>query len=503
MGDSRVHSPIGSGTSKGLALRRDELGGPQSGDPAGRADGIARAAERGAPVGRPGDERSAWTAALFGAAVFAAAFLVFLVQPMVGKRILPWFGGVPAVWTVCLAFYQTVLFAGYAYAHVLIRCFGPKQQLAIHAAAVVAAILALPVLPEAPPDLEGQADPTWTVIASLSGSVALPFLVLASTGPLVQFWLARAHPAVSPYSLYAVSNIGSFLALFAYPFAIEPRLSVSESGSLWAWAFASTGMLVLACAWTAIRSGSGRSPTSAQVDEAEVATAPRHSDALRWLALSATAVVVLMGVTNKLCLDVASIPFLWIVPLATYLLTFVVAFGSERAYRRAPCGALAVVSFLITRAIEIDDLIVFQAGAYCLLLFSTCMILHGELYRSRPPATDLTRFYLCVSAGGALGGLFVGLAAPALFDDYHELSLGLLLTLALVLSIGARDPGASSMSKDRAGAGSPSARACSPSSATSSGSISGRIRARSTWSVRSSGSSPSTRSGTRSDCSGR
>ncbi|MBY0401777.1 fused MFS/spermidine synthase [Myxococcota bacterium] len=409
---------------------------------------------------RSATDRSTRGAALFVTAVLCAAFLVFLVQPMVGKRILPWFGGVPAVWTVCLAFYQTTLFAGYAYAHCLIRFVGPNAQLAVHAVAVALAFLALPVLPDAPAEIDGELDPTRTVIGLLAKSVALPFLVLASTGPLVQVWLARAHPSVSPYWLYSVSNAGSFLALFAYPFAIEPRLSVSTAGEVFTLGFVVTGLLVLACAVLSARAapvetapgttpaaepGEERTPSSsampAETLEREPSAARRRLEALRWIALSAGAVVVLMGVTNKLCLDVASIPFLWIVPLATYLLTFIVAFGSERTYRRAPYGTLAVVSFLVSRAIELDDLIVFQAAAYCALLFSTCMVLHGELYRSRPSPRYLTRFYLCVSAGGALGGLFVGLAAPLLFDDYHELSLGLLFALVMMLAICTEDPG--------------------------------------------------------------
>ena len=375
----------------------------------------------------------------YAAAAFASAFLIFLVQPMVGKRILPWYGGVPSVWMVCLAFYQTALFLGYGYAHLLTRFLAPRAQIGVHAAVVAAGFLSLPILPVTPPELASAGDPTMSLVLLLSSSVALPFLVLASTGPLVQAWLARAHPTVSPYPLYAVSNLGSFLALFAYPFGIEPQISLTTAGTVWTGTFVATELLVLACGFPMLRSQKPDQPT-----EAGEATGPllppRMQDSVLWIALAGTAVVVLMGVTNKLCLDVASIPFLWVLPLATYLATFVVAFSSERAYRRAPFVAIAMGSLVITRSFGVDEWVVHQVIAYCALLFSTCFLLHGELYRARPGPRWLTRFYLCVSAGGALGGIFVGLVAPFVWDSYAELDVGLLLAAGLVLMRCARDP---------------------------------------------------------------
>ncbi len=377
--------------------------------------------------------------ALYATAIFASAFLIFLVQPMVGKRILPWFGGVPAVWTICLAFYQTTLFLGYAYAHLLIRFVSPRLQVVVHAVAVAAAWLSLPVLPESPPDLQGTVDPTEAVLRILASNVALPFLVLASTGPLVQAWFARAHPTSSPYALYAVSNVGSFLALFAYPFVLEPRMPLSQTGSLWTLGFVATGLLVLACAVGMARAKPGSvgqhiADGSASRDRLGVLTP------LLWILLSGAAVVLLMGVTNKLCLDVASIPFLWIVPLAIYLATFIFAFSSERSYRRAPFVIGALIAFVVTHSIGANPMIVWQVVAYGALLFCACTVLHGELYRSRPAPQSLTTFYLCVSAGGALGGLLVGIGAPIVFDDYYELQVGLALTGLLVLIVCARDP---------------------------------------------------------------
>lgn len=396
---------------------------------------LARASE----VGPVLPARHASQIALYAVAVFSSAFLIFLIQPMVARRILPWYGGVPAVWTLCLAFYQTSLFVGYAYAHLLTRLVAPTIQIGIHAVAIALAIASLPVLPSTPPDLAGNADPSAPLLGILASNVAPPFLVLASTGPLVQAWLARAYPAVSPYPLYAVSNFGSFLALFAYPFVIEPRLSLSSAESLWIGAFGVTVVLVLACALPMVRRR-GTNSAAATPERSESSASPGASDTAMWIALSATGVVLLMAVTNKLCLDVASIPFLWLIPLATYLATFIVAFASDRAYRRAPFAAATVASFLATRALAIDDWVVHQVLAYSALLFGTCMMLHGELYRARPTPEWLTRFYLSVSAGGAIGGIFVGLVAPAVFDDYLELPIGFCLAAALVLSRCARDP---------------------------------------------------------------
>jgi hypothetical protein len=198
------------------------------------------------PVEPEAKQRGLLGPTLFVGAAFASAFLIFVVQPMVGKRIMPWFGGVPAVWTLCLAFYQTALFAGYAYAHGLIHLARPALQLPVHALVVAAALLALPVLPPESSRPAGAQEPTAAILAMLSVHVAPPFVALAATGPLVQAWFARRHPMRSPYPLYAVSNAGSFLALFAYPFLVEPRFSLSATGRWWSLAFVATAATVLA-----------------------------------------------------------------------------------------------------------------------------------------------------------------------------------------------------------------------------------------------------------------
>ncbi|HJO22719.1 MAG: ferrichrome ABC transporter permease [bacterium] len=380
--------------------------------------------------------------ALFVVSVFASAFLIFLVQPMVGKRILPWFGGVPAVWMLCLAFYQSTLFLGYAYAHFLIRFVRASRQFAIHAILIGTALVALPVLPGDHWQPLGASSPEVEILIMLVANVALPFVVLASTGPLVQAWFARRYPGRSPYPLYAVSNLGSLLALVAYPVLLEPQLGLSDTGDLWAIAFGVTAALVLACAALAWRSPSD-SGDSLEVDRSEGTERLSALRVVLWLLLSASAVLVLMGVTNKLCLDIASAPFLWILPLATYLLTLILCFASESLYSRIPYAALALAALVLTVGLPLwlgwvdpsvqsfFGSIDLQITCFCLLLFSVGMMMHGELYRLRPPAHALTAFYLCVAGGGALGGIFVGIMAPVLFDAYYELELGLALAWIL------------------------------------------------------------------------
>jgi hypothetical protein len=372
---------------------------------------------------------------LFAVTIFSSAFLIFLVQPMVGKHILPWFGGVPAVWMLCLCFYQFVLFAGYGYAHLLVRCVQVRRQVFLHAILFLAALAVLPVLPDGTWKPLGGTPPGAHILSMLAANVALPFLLLAATGPLLQAWYTLALPGRSPYVLYAVSNAGSLLALLAFPFIVEPHFTLSLTSRAWSWAFGICGLAILGCAWLASRNPSIRAPL-AHGDRGlarDLRTAP--ADVLLWIALSACAVVIFMGVTNELCVDTASLPFLWIVPLAIYLLTFVLSFGFPRIYHRgffALFSAIAISSVIWLRIALLGSLspsagalpILNFAGSYAITLFSTSMLLHGELYRSRPPSERLTAYYLCISGGGCLGGLFVGIIAPQIFHEYYELPLG-------------------------------------------------------------------------------
>ncbi len=382
---------------------------------------------------------------LFVATTFASAFLIFLVQPLVAKRILPWFGGVPAVWSLCLAFYQTTLFAGYAYAYLLTTRASARTQWIVHAVAIAAAVLALPVLPTDASRPDGSGDPVAEILAMLLANVALPFFALSATGTLISVWFSRRYPDRSPYPLYAVSNLGSLLALLAYPFALEPRLPLSATGRIWSGAFIAAGLAVIGCGFLARRTGTTAAVTAAELDATSSGSDLRAGRIALWILLPACAVVLLMGLTNTLCLDLASVPFLWIVPLAIYLSTLILCFSSERLYSRWPFVALAAFAhFAPDLALKVwtyatlteaaGGQVPYLVAKYGLLLFASCMVLHGELFRLRPPAHRLATYYLCTSGGGALGGLAVGLVAPRVFDEFRELQLGLLLGCLLLLA---------------------------------------------------------------------
>lgn len=391
---------------------------------------------------------------LFAVSIFSSAFLIFAVQPMVGKHILPWFGGTPGVWLICLAFYQSTLFFGYAYAYWLTTNIPVTRQPLIHGAVLAFAMMALPVLPGEAWKPDGGEAASAQIFFMLLANVAVPFMWLASTGPLVQTWFARAFPTQSPYPLYAVSNLGSLLALVSYPFLVEPRLALSMQSSLWTWGFAACGLAVVGCAaWagfrarhiaTANREASEAGPPEplGSFDVKPVIGARRR---FFWLLFPASAVTLFMGVTNHLCLDVASVPFLWILPLSTYLITLILCFGSEKFYPRTLVMAMAAAALAIHFGIyggshepgswsSVSQSIVVQVGFYSAMLFLGCMVAHGELYRLRPAPDALAEFYLYVAAGGALGGLFVGIAAPRFFNGYYELPIGVTACWVLALA---------------------------------------------------------------------
>jgi spermidine synthase len=394
---------------------------------------------------------STWIVLLFALTTLQSAYLIFLVQPMVGKHILPWFGGAPAVWTLCLAFYQTTLFLGYAYAHLLERWVRPALQPLVHACVLLAAFQALPVLPDATWKPAGADSPSWSILAMLSVHVAPPFLFLASQGPLLQAWFGRAGQGRSPYPLYAVSNLGSLLALVSFPIIAEPTWPLSALSRFWSFAFVLGGALSLGCVWLARRPAGPVHPGELDPLESTLPSRPGPAHFALWIALPACAVMLLMGVTNELCMNVASVPFLWVVPLCVYLLTFIISFGAEWLYDRGLhlfLLALAIGVQLLVAGSELGpeswvtsaSSIQGQAVLFSLGLFAACMLLHGELHRLRPAREKLTAFYLCISGGGALGGLFVGLVAPQLFDDYLELSFGALAALVAFYAARRLDP---------------------------------------------------------------
>ena len=275
-----------------------------------------------------------------------SAFLLFQVQPMISKFILPWFGGSPGVWTTCMLFFQVVLFLGYAYAHGLMK-LPHKWQAIVHGALVLGAILVLPIAPSATWKPTGSEDPVGRILMLLLANVALPYFVLSSTSPLVQVWFFRAQPTGSPWRLYALSNIGSLVALLSYPFVFEPRLDVLEQTKWWAWLFVGFCLLSLSLGIM-----DRRKPLVVveQSEEDSAAEAPRWWQRVLWVLLPAFASGILLATTNHVCQDVAVIPFLWIVPLSLYLITFIICFEHERWYRPALWALLAMPLILLAVA---------------------------------------------------------------------------------------------------------------------------------------------------------
>ncbi len=349
----------------------------------------------------------------FALTIFTGAFLLFQVQPLIGKFILPWFGGSPGVWTTCLLFFQTLLLGGYAYAHFTSTRLKPRQQATVHLVLLVLALALLPITPAETWKAHLAGNPVWHIMLLLTVCVGLPYFVLSSTGPLLQQWFSLTHPGVSPYRLYALSNFGSLLALLSYPFYFERVFSRQTQANLW-----SGGLLIFVaccgyCAWRVRRSGrgneagddSGLLTSSAKGDETEEVEEPSFLDKSLWLGLPAVASILLLATTNKLCMEVAVVPFLAMGASAEflYLLSFIICFDHARWYRRGPCAALFIVGIAAVCHVLVTGNsapLLQQVIAYTGTLFVACLICHGELYRLRPPPRHLTGFYLFIAAGG-------------------------------------------------------------------------------------------------------
>jgi len=375
--------------------------------------------------------------------IFLGAFLLFQIQPIIGKYILPWFGGGPGVWTSCLLFFQMLLLGGYAYAHLSARLLKPRNQVVVQLALLLGALALLPVTPSNAWKPRGDGDPTLQILTLLTACLGLPYFVLSATGPLLQHWFSRTNSGVSPYRLYALSNAGSLLALVSFPFFFETQFTRKTQAALWAWSFAA---YAVCCGFCAVKLWKANpAATTSTSDDRMPSPATRHPSPitkLLWLLLPACASVLLLATTNKICQDVAVIPFLWVLPLVLYLLSFIICFDNPRWYVR-PLFALAVVAALggVCWMLfqKVSTPLRLQLGVYLAGLFVCCMVCHGELYRLRPDPRRLTGFYLMIAAGGALGGLFVAVVAPLVFNDYFELHWGLLFCGGLFLAICLRE----------------------------------------------------------------
>jgi len=367
--------------------------------------------------------------ALKGLLVFLGAFLLFLVQPIIAKLILPRFGGSVAVWATCLVFFQAALLLGYALAHALVRG-GPRAGPHwVHRALLLGSLALLPIVPIAELHSVAALDPGVQILLLLGVTIGLPFTLLAMTSPLLQAWIAATPGGFNPYRLFALSNLASLAALLSYPWLIEPWLRTATQAQAWSVAYAAYAVVLLAL--------SLRRPLPARASLPADAPAPRWSSTLGWFALAALGSYELVAVTNHLTQNIPSFPMMWVLPLVIYLASFTLCFDSDRwaaprVWRVATLLAVAGMALLLWRERQIHNL-AWHIGGFLVGLFVVCMFCHGELARSRPVPSRLTHFYLAVSAGGVAGGALVALAAPALLSGYFEVEIGLVLLAAALL----------------------------------------------------------------------
>lgn len=378
---------------------------------------------------------------VFATTMALAGFLLFQVQPVLAKFILPWFGGSATTWIVCMLFFQVALLAGYLHAYGVTLPFSIATQTKVQIAIVVLSLLLLPITPSDLWKPDDPSNPTWRIIALLTVSVGLPYAVLATTSPLLSRWLAHIDVSIDPARFFAASNLGSFVGLLTYPFIFERLLSSPQQTMLWSIAYVVYAALFAGCAWIAWRAA------GADREDINIASALLKSGADDrtglWIFYSMLGSVLLLATTNAITQWSAVVPFLWIAPLSLYLLTFVIAFGGQRIYRRGPFVAIFLVLAAIIAwsgypqdSIELLQQLVIQCGA----VFFGCMICHAEMVRLRPEPKRLPKFYLAISVGGALGGIIVALIAPFVFRDYFEHPLVLAIIGITGLYLVLREP---------------------------------------------------------------
>lgn len=364
---------------------------------------------------------------LFTLTVFASAALLFTVEPLIGKALLPLAGGTPAVWTTCLLFFQAALLAGYAYAHAISDRLSPKAQVLLQIAVVAIPALALPMAVH-PDWFAGSSYPRLTLLSALARTVGLPFFALTTTAPLLQRWFATANPKGNPYPLYAASNAGSLLGLAAYPFLIEPGLGLTQQRQWWSIGYATYAVMIAACGlflWKVPAQRVTREETKSESDPWVL-----------WLLLSFAPSSLLMSVTTAITTDISPVPLLWVVPLALYLLTFIVAFAGRQIIPHkfvvlfAPIASLALFFVILNKSQRPWALVL---AIHLGVFFVMALACHGELARLKPPPKRLTRFFLLLSVGGVLGGLLNAVIAPLVFQKIGLAEYPLVLALAVGL----------------------------------------------------------------------
>jgi len=376
--------------------------------------------------------------------------LLFLVQPLIAKLILPWFGGTSAVWSAALVFFQACVFGGYAYAHLLATRCKPRTQAVVHAILLAAACALMPILPSPEWRPTPTSDPALRILILLTVTVGLPALLLSATSPLLQVWYMRRTGSAPPYWLYSLSNIGSLVALLGFPILLEPSFEAATLAIGWSAAFVLFALLSILVAWKSRDEGeevpSPQLDAQAQVQVHAHAHAPSVSQMALWLLFSACASSLLVSVSAHLSVNVAPIPLLWVGPLALYLLTFILNFGSRRFYNRATffpwlAAAIGCIAYLYMKS-ETNLHLRYAIPLYLISLFIICMACHGELICRRPAPAFLTRFYLLIALGGAIGGAFVAIVAPIIFDSHWELPITLIAIAELAVIVQWRRGGA-------------------------------------------------------------
>ncbi|WP_374676089.1 fused MFS/spermidine synthase [Ideonella sp.] len=382
---------------------------------------------------------------LFVGCIFTSAFLLFLVQPIIAKQVMPWFGGTSGVWTTCLMFFQLVLLAGYGYSDGATRRLSPPRHAALHVLLLVLAVATLPITPGEALKPDPARPPIGDLVLLLAATVGLPYFCLSTTGPLLQAWYARLFPGSRVYRLFALSNLASLAGLLAYPFLIEPYSSSLQQSRAWSVGFVVFAVLCAGCAWASRRAApvptvggapAGAAPPAAAAGDRS-ARAPRVGEQALWWLLSGLGSALLLAITQHMTQNVAAVPLLWLLPLSLYLLSFVLCFEGRGAYRRSVFTGPLILSLVVlawgmnVHSREVD--ITLAVPAFSIAFFICCMFLHGELAMRKPAPRHLTRFYLGLSAGGAVGGLLVSALAPLLLDHYYELPLLLVAVAVLML----------------------------------------------------------------------
>jgi len=374
----------------------------------------------------------------FAIATLLGAFLVFQVQPIISKCVLPWFGGTPAVWTTCMLFFQLLLFGGYVYAHVLRSYFPLWQQAVIHVSLLLLSLATLPIQPSNEWKPLGDASPTLFLLTLLSVHVGMPYFVLSSTGPLMQAWLSTRVSGDRVYRLYALSNAGSLAALLSYPFIVEPLLSVSAQSTSWSWMFGCFVIVqtIVALGIVIIKP----KPTHEVNREAVPASAietPSLGRKLSWIGPTALASTLLLTTTNHVCQDIAVIPFLWLLPLSLYLISFIICFDSPKLYHPKLYAAFSLATLVARNGssafLSPSLSLIVDATASIMFLFFICLLCHGEVARLKPSVRYLTQYYTMLSAGGAIGGLIVAVLCPMWLTAYSEQPVTNILAASLAI----------------------------------------------------------------------